>query len=270
MGDPNWATTTLYKYRKFDSRTLSMLINNEIYFANPEDLNDPYDCQISITASIQEAISIAQKRYPEALTLDKINLLADLTRYAPKMEVDIKSTGIYSLSRTSANVLMWTHYAAEHTGLCIGIRLPNHLLNYNHEARIVGANSCFYSNNNPFVGYLNEMVTNNEMMSWNDFWYRVFSIGIVAKHKSWKYEKEVRVVRKEPGVAKIKPSNIVEVIFGVNMQLDDQRTITKLLTNQEWSHVKYSKMTKYADSFNLVKKQMTKLEIEHIRTGSLK
>lgn len=90
MTDRNWSKTTLYKYRKFDSRTLSMLINKELYFARPEDLNDPYDCQISISKSIGEAIAIAKKRHPGALTLEKINLLAKLTTYAPRMEKDIK------------------------------------------------------------------------------------------------------------------------------------------------------------------------------------
>jgi hypothetical protein len=267
MTDRNWSKTTLYKYRKFDSRTLSMLINKELYFASPEDLNDPYDCQISISKSIEEAITIAKKRHPGALTLEKINLLAKLTTYAPKMERDIKSTGIYSLSRTSTNVLMWTHYSGEHRGLCIGVRLPGCMLTYNSQAKIVGTNICGYFANNPFVNYYNEIVTANEIIKWNDFWFRVFGIDLVAKHNSWRYEKEVRIVRREPGVVAIGPQNIVEIIFGVNMPIENMKTVTKLLSGEEWAHIKYSKMTKYSESFRLMKKEMSRLEIDHIRAG---
>lgn len=33
----------LYKYRCFNSRAISMLANNQIYFANPNDFNDSFD-----------------------------------------------------------------------------------------------------------------------------------------------------------------------------------------------------------------------------------
>ena len=37
--------TNLYKYREFSSRNLSMLANNELYFANSGSFNDPFDCR---------------------------------------------------------------------------------------------------------------------------------------------------------------------------------------------------------------------------------
>ena len=57
---------------------------------------------------------------------------------------------------------MWTHYSGEHSGLCIGIRLPSYMLGFNSEARIVGTNICGYFANNPFVNYLGESKGENQ------------------------------------------------------------------------------------------------------------
>jgi hypothetical protein len=35
----------LYKYRSVSDRSISMLQENKIYFANPNDFNDPFDCK---------------------------------------------------------------------------------------------------------------------------------------------------------------------------------------------------------------------------------
>ena len=52
----NWQTRKLYKYRVFDVYTTALLVNRELYFAATYQLNDPYDCQISVTAAINAAI----------------------------------------------------------------------------------------------------------------------------------------------------------------------------------------------------------------------
>jgi hypothetical protein len=261
MKDYDWSKTTLYKYRKFDARTLSMLINKEIYFAGPENLNDPYDCQISITEAIWEAISIAKKRHPSSLTLAKLNLLTELADAAPKMEADIKGTGIFSLSRTCRNVLMWAHYADEHRGLCVGFRLSDKFTALRDNSPVVGTEQSGYFPNNPFVNYLVNMGITEELVPWDQFWFRVFSIGLVAKHNSWRYEQEVRIIRNQPGTEWFQPKEIVEIVFGLNMDWDCKKTIIKLLSSSEFAHVKFSKMTKSSGGFRLEKVPLSSAEI---------
>ncbi|KTD66689.1 hypothetical protein Lste_2895 [Legionella steelei] len=43
----------LYTYRNFDARAISMLANNQIYFASPLDFNDPFDYVAHEHMSIQ-------------------------------------------------------------------------------------------------------------------------------------------------------------------------------------------------------------------------
>lgn len=43
-----------YKYRSVNQQTLEMLINREVYFASPDQLNDPLDAKIDINAHYQK------------------------------------------------------------------------------------------------------------------------------------------------------------------------------------------------------------------------
>ncbi len=52
MKDPE--VKKLYKYRDFSARSLSMLENNEIYFAESNTFNDPFDCRGSKAAKIDD------------------------------------------------------------------------------------------------------------------------------------------------------------------------------------------------------------------------
>lgn len=59
---------TLYRYRKFNGNLLSMFINRELYFAIPETLNDPYDCQLPIIESINYAFEMAKTDSSEPMS----------------------------------------------------------------------------------------------------------------------------------------------------------------------------------------------------------
>ena len=44
----------LYKYRPYNSRTLSMLVSDQLYFADPSSFNDPLDTRPSLEADVDE------------------------------------------------------------------------------------------------------------------------------------------------------------------------------------------------------------------------
>jgi hypothetical protein len=43
------------------------IVNSELYFARPDCLNDPFDCQIDIIASFENAVSRADDQTRELL-----------------------------------------------------------------------------------------------------------------------------------------------------------------------------------------------------------
>lgn len=92
---------TLYKYQAFSVNTLSSLSKNYLYFANPAQLNDPFDV----------ASDSLEKQFKN-LRLNKN---------------DFK---LCSLSQINDSKLMWSHYTQEHTGICVGynfLYLPNYV-----------------------------------------------------------------------------------------------------------------------------------------------
>lgn len=92
---------TLYKYQSFSVNGLSSLSENYLYFANPDQLNDPFDV----------ASESLEKQFKN-LKLNKNNFK------------------LCSLSQINDNKLMWSHYTQEHTGICVGYKflyLPNYV-----------------------------------------------------------------------------------------------------------------------------------------------
>ncbi len=143
MFDP---PTKLYKYRKFDVRTLSMVTDHGLYFSDPRKFNDPLDCNMSIKPDISlkklaDLLKVLMGKDREAAwnyaidsavhmsgehgnwkTDTKVRrylarlILADIQSELQK-EFDAK--GVISFSDNWRSVLMWSHYADEHRGICI-------------------------------------------------------------------------------------------------------------------------------------------------------
>ena len=51
----NQTPRRLYKYRKFDARTLDMLLSDHLYYANPGSFNDPLDTRPSLQVDVDES-----------------------------------------------------------------------------------------------------------------------------------------------------------------------------------------------------------------------
>lgn len=240
---------TLYKYRAYSTRSLEMLLNREFYFASPAQLNDPYDCQISIRDSLRSAITRTEK-------LGNADLSKILKRFQKidhvydKMDADLARVGIFSLSRVPDNVLMWTHYAENGRGFCAGFRLSSAFTTHDNAQQIVGAADVGYTTTNPYIDFFEEVTAAKTPPAWGDFWKSLLSIGMLAKAESWRYEHEVRVTRKISGLVPFTSSELVEIIFGLNMPATNRATVRKILSGSEWSHVRFKEVIR-SDGFAL-------------------
>jgi hypothetical protein len=70
------------------------------------------------------------------------------------------------------------------------------------------------------------------------------SIGMIAKAAPWSYEHEVRVLRKTSGTVSFSCSELVEIVFGLNMQPDSRATIRDLLSADQWKHVRFREIVR--------------------------
>lgn len=240
---------TLYKYRSYSAQSLEVLIKKEIYFASPDQLNDPYDCHLVISDALSAAIEKARSDGNSGLEGQLTRFTALKDSYA-KMQADIQGSGVFSLARSPKNVLMWSHYADDHRGFALGFNLSERFTTHRNCEQIIGIADAYYALANPFTKFLEEFVPTAKVSDWNDFWTSILEIGLRAKGACWEYEDEVRVLRKVPGPVKYDPSELSEVIFGLNMPSAQQRTLRDLLKAKaaEWKHVQFRKVVR-ADGF---------------------
>lgn len=126
----------LYKYRSFDARSISMLANNQIYFATPLDFNDPFDCvahehmfEILNPKSLELLASINPQVSNENITSENTERLMEAIQLHPEIKKIIteqkdalprflNETGILCLSACNDSILMWSHYADNFRELC--------------------------------------------------------------------------------------------------------------------------------------------------------
>ena len=103
-------TMKLYKYRADIYRDLLTLVNNQIYAPTVQNLNDP-----------AETIVNDSKMYEVFNLMEKSGLPINIAKdnYAKIIAQARTELGIFSLSKTVVNELLWAYYTNGHKGFCI-------------------------------------------------------------------------------------------------------------------------------------------------------
>lgn len=137
MADERQTPERLWKYRAWDERghARNMIVHGEIFFAPREALNDPFEYRYHDKFPDDQsefpalAKALLEGRFPH-FTRKRRRAMApvlveEMKRYAANgesapttAEVDL---GLFSASEVSENLLMWSHYADHHRGICIGL-----------------------------------------------------------------------------------------------------------------------------------------------------
>ena len=99
---------------KANHNAIDPIIKSYFWLSVVEDLNDPFEGLFinEITKemyALTHGISLQEKN---ALHLNFIELSRKLDEFT-------KRSGVFSLSKTYKDELMWSHYAASHCGICI-------------------------------------------------------------------------------------------------------------------------------------------------------
>ena len=203
----------LYKYRRFDdmSRSLDIIRNGELWHTSVSKLNDPFDCAILYTVDasmldmrkyIRESV---KRHFPEANKQERRELVREAERRtaSPKWRENVKREiqesrengfGICCLSAPRDELLLWAHYADEHSGLCIGLSMEKLGL---FQSRIVKNGEFIdllkveYSAEMPTINFIDSMLT---MGKSDEVWQEDIKTMISTKSIDWSYEQEYRLV----------------------------------------------------------------------------
>lgn len=252
----------IYKYRNCAQRTWELLLNRKLFFATPEQLNDPLDSSIDIQAEYERAKELvhASDDHPERRKSFLIFLLDGYHRFKDPatgeqfglnkaLQCFIQSLGILSFSRSPTDALLWSHYADGHCGVCLGF--DQELLNFDN-AFIKG--DVEYAPKPPYVDlFLKMMEEIGEFVRpWDNHKYpdeqgdqfytsqlsRLMRANLLVKSEKWKYEEEYRMITSDPGLHSFSPKALREIVHGTKMRDSDRETLLNILRHPDYAHVK--------------------------------
>ncbi len=231
----------LYKFRNFDERAISMLANNQIYFSNPLDFNDPFDCLaqehvfVEIRPESIEQLALAQGIPQTAISREKTMMLIEEFHRTPQviqiqeeqkkaLEEYVESCGVLSLSARNDSILMWSHYASYHKGFCIGFK---NNLGFN-EKEVIEVKYLSERKNDAIYQY-NSM----QGLSTEERHQKIFRDSLLIKYIDWRYEQEWRIIKDNKGVYSYPDECIDRIIFGAKMSEENRKTIRCILKDKK-------------------------------------
>jgi hypothetical protein len=225
----------LYKYCKLNEDKSEWIqrifTHNEIYFASPEQFNDPFDCRVQASFDAtdndwEEYLDVMMKdRHPELDYKERAAFVRQLMNSGwledpgPKQKIvrdvqdAINEIGVLCLSEVRDDILMWSHYSDSHRGLCLQFDIK----------------STFY----PFgellfkVEYTSSYPQINILRDRKDQTRKV----LLTKSDIWKHEKEWRIFDPDngPGIRAYPAEMLTGVIFGCEMPHESRQLI------REWA-----------------------------------
>ena len=197
----------LYKFRKIDKFAVDILVNNRLFLSSWTTLNDPHEAEMLI-----ETPNINIHANPKGLQrFDKRIIQEDL------ISDEISHPRICSLSNVWHSNLAWSHYTDGHTGIAIGLVLPD--LDDMEKIEIK------YDSKLPVI---------------QDYPLRKEDVIEALSHKSeeWKYEEEIRLVTFDDKKHFVENIQIKEVIFGLRTDKEDMKLVYNILENKQVSFFK--------------------------------
>lgn len=223
------------------ARIRKMILNHEIYYKTKDQVNDPFEFLFvpSFEATTEEKIrayAAYLKKYQNYS--DQMAVAIASSEYIGKTEIQVKrkenaqlmqlqkminNTAFFCLSETPDNILLWSHYADCHRGVCIefttDISKKPHIL-WNADNKNAEPTSMIYAGNDELP----------VMNFYKDDWEQIVTTIFKTKSKQWKYEGEYRSIQVNAGkgLKKIPAGLISGVILGLNVSEDDKKFILNL------------------------------------------
>lgn len=218
----------LYKYYAYNENSLSVLINKKIWVAKPESFNDPYDCDYNFSPNVDEK---TLKEISKQTNSNIEDIKIATTETMKILKERFGNAGVFSMSEKNNSILMWSHYADQHKGFCIGFdRESDSILGKDDATKPVQ-----YKNDYPYIEMFDQTGKMNEF-----FFEKMFFV----KASDWVHEKEWRFVCSDGDSERQMPSNISSIIFGLKMPQKHRTTIKNILSGQGISYKVAEKVDK--------------------------
>jgi len=225
-----------YKYRNglsvYDNngnslfyRDVETLFNNKIYSSTISELNDPNESNVDDKSILFFLKTRKSEIYQEILGLKK----------------QLSNLGIYSLSMTYHNELLWSYYASGHKGFTIEYDLDYLITSftYSQEEKMCYFIDINYSSRVPRI---KSPIHLRKLFNPNTDGIIKFYLG--NKSKKWKHEEEARLILEKKGLIEYDYRAVTGIYFGYRMENSE---IDYIMNKMKGRGIRYyqMKLSKY-------------------------
>lgn len=203
-----------------------LLVEGQLYFPSVAAFNDPSEFRIHLRLPKQKAIIRRQYFIDNSrATEDEFeswyrNITPRSLRrfHEPLIRNDLSyQLGVLCLSQTCRDPIMWAHYAANHSGICVALNIGKIIDQIS--GLIFGLVS--YRKRLPIVKYFGEDRK------------KVITKLILTKYKGWAYEKEFRIIAPQSNVTKQITLDVIDgIILGKDIPDDKEAQIRDILQSR--------------------------------------
>lgn len=237
----------IYKYVDFDTGINKILIDKTIKFTNPTAFNDPFDCDeelISLHIDEEFLSAFINRKLPNKNREEKrkilkgmlINKMQYKSRFFDELQKQKERFRISCFSKTEMEILMWSHYANKHSGICIGFQ----------RSGFHGNPDCAPAEVKYFDKYITYRYDIDNL--------EAFKGWITTKYEKWSYEEEVRLINnKKIEIISFEQELVKEVVFGCKVKQSEIIQAIQDLKTDGYNKIEFYKMVKEKNRFNLNK-----------------
>lgn len=187
----------LYKYRSFDPRSsesirqlTDILVWSRLWLSSPVAFNDPFDMSAKVISEgnvkgKRERLMTLAKRHghnwswkqrQNEVTKMMVRTDEDWARIAKDaFSKNIEQSGVCSFTEDPRSILMWSHYANHHQGLCLQFEIAQ------DPGTLLRAVNVEYNDQYPVLNWMEETAEQ-------------ITPAMLRKHPNWAYEAEHRIV----------------------------------------------------------------------------
>lgn len=189
-----------------------IVIGQKIYWPSPTQFNDPFDCSPAVKIPKGPRFKtltreMHRRNLPNASRKDMRKFLRDVGKTPPgqyrrwlveNLKSMMEGSSVYSLATEAENILMWSHYANSHKGVCIRFDARKLLQTF------PVASPIHYSPERPEISFGEE--ESSELLK----------KLILTKSNLWGYEKEWRLIgyNEERGLRNIPSGCLSGLVIG--------------------------------------------------------
>jgi len=221
----------MYKFRRLQStedmnHLREIIVRSELWLSSPKAFNDPFDMSIKFVfdATIKEkrmrftkVLKAEGKKFHEIeRLLPKLIRNANAENLNPRLRKTVDETGVCSFAGDPRNILMWSHYASNHEGLCLVFEVAR------DPKTFLDALPVEYSLDYPVVNWVKDFDEGGPLTI------------VLRKHEGWKYEKERRIVKFKKANTHIKfsPAALWAIITGCRVKEGTLGNLKNLLAER--------------------------------------